>query len=105
MSERTPSESLRATLAALPPVAYADAAENPGVLRDQVFAVVAEMKARGRPPEQVLLAVKTIATEVGVSNGGMRLLDAIVRWCLAEYFRLAEQSLAPESESSAPYGG
>ena len=74
--------------------ALAIAAESPDgehdALRDAVCNYTRAMRVAGHPPERVLVAVKTIASR---SVTGPRvdeqahLLDRIVKWCIAEYYR------------------
>ena len=68
-------------------------------LRDEVCAVVDEMKAAGWPPERAIIAVKQIATEAGLkesravlvlSNKQLDARDAlmakVVRWTIECYY-------------------
>jgi hypothetical protein len=68
------------------------------VLRDEVCAVVDELKANGWPPERAIIAVKEIAFEAGltqsqrvlVRNSDLSPRDAllakIVRWSIDCYY-------------------
>jgi hypothetical protein len=87
MPDPTSSDALRDALAGLPPIAYAAAAERQGPLQQKVCAVVDDMKAAGMKPEHVILAVKGIAFDAQMGPGSQRLIDAIVRWCLEQYFK------------------
>jgi len=75
--------------------------EYPGdkTLRDEICAVVDEMKAAGWPPERAIIAVKQIATEAGLmesravlalSNKQLDARDAlmakVVRWTIECYY-------------------
>jgi len=68
-------------------------------LRDEVCAVVDEMKAAGWPPERAIIATKQIATEAGLresravlalSNKELDARDAlmakVVRWTIECYY-------------------
>jgi hypothetical protein len=68
-------------------------------LRDEVCAIVDEMKAAGWPPERAIIAVKQIATEAGLkesravlalSNKQLDERDAlmakVVRWTIECYY-------------------
>jgi hypothetical protein len=68
-------------------------------LRDEVCAVVDELKAAGWPPERAIVAVKEIAMEAGLmqsrnvlslSNRELDARDAllvkVVRWCIECYY-------------------
>ena|SRR5690348_13508717 len=68
-------------------------------LRDQICAVVDDLKAAGWPPERAIVAVKEIAFEAGLtptrnvlslSNRDLRDQDAlmvkVVRWCIECYY-------------------
>jgi len=48
--------------------------ESPGdkALRDEVCAIVDEMKAAGWPPERAIIAIKQIATEAGLTVASHR---------------------------------
>jgi len=69
------------------------------MLRDQVCAVIDDLKAAGWPPERAIVAVKEIANEAGLvqtrnvlslSNRDLDLRDAlmvkVVRWCIECYY-------------------
>ena len=75
-------------------------AQARGVLHGHVCDFVEAMRARGWPPERVILAVKRIGAEAGMTpsrniafvearnlNPTDKLLIDIVGWCIAEYFR------------------
>jgi hypothetical protein len=67
-------------------------------LREQVCAVVDDLKALGWPPERVLIGVKEIAADAGIrpspmfsrashplANGDM-VLARIIRWTIDRYY-------------------
>ena len=66
-------------------------------LRAEVFDYVDALKAAGRPPEQVILAVKKLAFDAGYQTtshivfsekvyGPDALLVELVAWCIERYF-------------------
>ena len=68
-------------------------------LRDEICAVVDEMKAAGWPPERTIIAVKQIAADAGLmesralltlSNNQLDARDAlmvkVVRWTIESYY-------------------
>lgn len=68
-------------------------------LRDEIYAVVDEMKAAGWPPERTIIAVKQIATEAGLmesrallslSSKQLDVRDAlmakVIRWTIECYY-------------------
>jgi hypothetical protein len=68
-------------------------------LRQQVHAVVDDLKGVGWPPERVVISVKQIAADVGLcpsphfsrasqalANSDALLAD-VVRWCIERYFQ------------------
>ena len=74
--------------------ALAVAAESPegehAALRCAVCDYTREMRVAGHPPERVLVAVKTIASRGVVGprvDEQANLVDRIVKWCIAEYYR------------------
>ncbi|MFN2567396.1 MAG: hypothetical protein ABR499_20560 [Gemmatimonadaceae bacterium] len=70
-------------------------------LRDAVCAYVRDLKARGYPPERVLVAVKTLAADAGLRRTAWadrdsksvhqspedEIMDRVVAWCIEEFFR------------------
>ena len=73
------------------------AAEARGPLRDEVFAYVDALKASGRPPEQVIVAVKKLAFDAGYQTtshvvysdkvyGPDALIVELVAWCIERYY-------------------
>ena len=71
--------------------------EDRGPLRDEVFDYVDALKAAGRPPEQVILAVKKLAFDAGYQTtshivfsekvyGPDALLVELVAWCIERYY-------------------
>jgi hypothetical protein len=69
-------------------------------LRDAVRDYVRELRARGYPPERVLVAVKALTAEAGLKATGAwadvhspsahpekGITDHVVDWCIGEYFR------------------
>ena len=87
--------------------ALATTLEYPGdkVLRDEVCAVVDEMKAAGWPPERAIIAVKQIATDAGLmesramlalSNKQLDARDAlmakVVRWTIECYYDVLQSA-------------
>ena len=96
MSRRVDGEpfALRETLerARLP---LSDSARD--ALRGQVFDYVDALKAAGRPPEQVILAVKKLAFDAGFQttshivyseklHGPDALIAELVAWCIERYY-------------------
>jgi hypothetical protein len=79
-------DTLRDALASLSPATLSADPNDMGPLHEKVCAAVDEMKASGMTPERVLIAVKTIAREAGVSRSGTRLVDALVVWCIEHYY-------------------
>lgn len=87
MSGTSPTDILRAALAALPPwsaVSGNSVLVEP--LRAKVCAVVDELKARGTAPEHVVLTVKAIAQDVRPKAADELLVGDLVKWCLNRYF-------------------
>lgn len=71
--------------------------ETRGPLRLEVFSYVDGLKAAGRPPEQVILAVKKLAFDAGYQTtshivysdkvyGPDALIVELVAWCIERYF-------------------
>ena len=71
--------------------------EARGPLRAAVFGYVDALKAAGRPPEQVILAVKKIAFDAGYQTtshivysekvyGPDALMVELVSWCIERYY-------------------
>jgi hypothetical protein len=71
-------------------------------LRDAVCDHVRELKRRGYPPERVLIAVKALLAEAGVTKAGplanrssatlgpeTEIVERVVAWCIEEYFHAA----------------
>ncbi len=73
-------------------------------LREAVCDYVRELKSRDEPPERVLVAVKTLVAEAGVSRKAYgdfdravihpehEVLDHLITWCIEEYFHEAPRS-------------
>ena len=66
-------------------------------LRDQLFAYVDALKAAGRPPEQIIVAVKKLAFDAGFQTtshivysekvyGPDALIVELVAWCIERYY-------------------
>jgi hypothetical protein len=66
-------------------------------LRAQVFAYVDALKTAGRPPEQVILAVKKLAFDAGFQTsshivyseklyGPDALIAELVAWCIERFY-------------------
>ena len=99
MYDRPPVADLRDTLTALvaehPTVADATHQQR---LRQQVCAMVDELKSGGWPPERVIVAVKQVADDAGLhpSRGVLSTLSPLtdrdamlvnmVRWCIEQYY-------------------
>jgi hypothetical protein len=95
--------ALRDTLARVN-TSLSSTAYNPSdkSLRDEVCAVVDDLKAAGWPPERALIAVKEIANEAGLTQSrsvlmkdralepGDALLAKIVRWTIECYYETAQ---------------
>jgi hypothetical protein len=99
MYDRLPVVSLRDRLALV-------AASHPSLtddfherdIRDRVCAAVIDLKALGWPPERVVVAIKQIAEDAGLSHTrGLFIVSsplieqnavimAIVRWAIVQYF-------------------
>lgn len=71
--------------------------EARGPLRAEVFDYVDALKAAGRPPEQVILAVKKLAFDAGYQTtshivysdkvyGPDALIVELVAWCIERYY-------------------
>lgn len=71
--------------------------EARGPLRETVFDYVDALKAAGRPPEHVILAVKKLAFDAGYQTtshivysekvyGPDALIVELVSWCIERYF-------------------
>ena len=71
--------------------------EARGPLRAQVFAYVDALKAAGRPPEQIIVAVKKLAFDAGYQAtshivysdkvyGPDALIVELVGWCIEQYY-------------------
>lgn len=55
-------------------------------LRHSVCTAARELKDQLDTPECVVIRVRQLAREAGIPVGGDRLMEEVVRWCLAEYF-------------------
>jgi hypothetical protein len=78
--------------------------EHHRLLKERVCAVVDDLKVAGWPPERVIVAVKQVATDAGLSpsrgvlNGATALNERdgfiveMVRWCIERYYRHATPS-------------
>src|SRR3712207_4794075 len=67
-------------------------------LREAVCDYVRELKARGYPPERMLVAVKTVVAEGGIRRKAWadrdltaihpesEVIDHVVTWCVEQYF-------------------
>ena len=71
--------------------------EARGPLRAEVFAYVDALKAAGRPPEQVIVAVKKLVFDAGYQTtshivysekvyGPDALIVELVAWCIERYY-------------------
>jgi hypothetical protein len=71
--------------------------ESRGPLRAAVFHYIDALKAAGRPPEQVILAVKKLAFDAGYQTtshivysekvyGPDALIAELVAWCIERYY-------------------
>jgi hypothetical protein len=80
------SSALREALTGLRPVVYTVDPVMLEPLHEKVCGVVDELKEAGLTPEHVVLAIKRIADEAGLGVVGRRLIDQMIRWCLAHYF-------------------
>ena len=87
-------DSLR-TIAISQPAVLTDACR--AALKDRVCAVVDELKAEGLPPERVIVAVKQMAQEAGLSPsrgvltvaplaGRDALVVGMISWCIERYY-------------------
>jgi hypothetical protein len=90
MSNTSSSDALRDALTNLPPSAYEPNAPSVGELHQKVCAVVDELRAAGMQPEHVILAVKGIAYEASLGPESWRLMETLVKWCIAQYFNGAD---------------
>ena len=100
MYSRPAVTALRDTLAtiAASPAGRLDV-ERQTVLRDDVYAVVDDLQGAGWPPERVIIAVKQIARDAGLTPsrsmssikapvvGRDTVIVDIVRWCIERYYR------------------
>ena len=89
MSEASSSGALHDALCKLSRSAYDATSPAMAPLRENVCAVVDDLKARGMKPEHVVLALKGIAENAGITAGRWRLLETMIRWSLEHYFREA----------------
>jgi hypothetical protein len=69
-----------------------DQTHDVGPLHDAVCALVIRMRARGAPPEQVIIALKQAIDRVPITHGpparyARDLAATAVRLCIAEYYR------------------
>jgi hypothetical protein len=81
------ADSLRAALRELQASSHGPPPDVLGQLRVRVCAMVDELKAGGMLPEHVVLAIKSIAKESMPGGGRRSLVDQMVAWCVAHYFR------------------
>lgn len=79
----SPTDALRSALSTLD---VGTTLAHPEKLREQVCAVVEELKEAGMSPEHVVLAVKGIVYEANMRVVDTRLIDQIVTWCIDQYF-------------------
>jgi hypothetical protein len=86
VTESSAVADLRAALSLLAP----EAADSPtaalAVLRARVCAVVDEMKLAGVPPEGIVVAVKTLASDNGIRRTNKRLFEQLVSWSVERYY-------------------
>ena len=87
------SDALRDALNSLPIAAYSLDPDVLSALRENVCAVVDELKAAGTSPEHVMLAVKAIAIEARLGLAGARLIETMTHWCITHYFAPAGEIL------------
>ena len=94
-----PSAPARIRLAAAVAAAKASRATTPE-LRDAVCECVLELKGQGRPPEQVIVAIKTLVADGGIRRQSAHarpdwpqderfqdeIVDSVGQWCVDAYF-------------------
>ena len=83
MVNESPTDALRSALRTLDiPATLA----RPDALREQVCAVVNELKQTGMSPEHVVLALKGLVYEANKRVADVGLIDQVVQWCIEQYF-------------------
>jgi hypothetical protein len=94
------SERLRARFVqSFRTAAHTDVVES-SALQASVCAFVRAAKARGEPPQRVIVALKRLTTAgvddwFRVNREQQRLRDSIIRWCLDEYYGPATDGAIP----------
>lgn len=86
MPQTTALETLRAALTNVAPFAPYLTASQADLLRGKVCDAVDELKDSGAQPERVIIVVKGIFEQVGITGSGRRLLEDVTRWCIQRYF-------------------
>jgi Mg-chelatase subunit ChlD len=106
MDDRASVAALRDALAVVVELHPAPiGAENRTRIKDQVRAVVDDLRAAGWPPERVIVALKHTAYEAGLRPTRFVVLSQhasidehdglivdIVRWCIEQYYELEQPS-------------
>jgi hypothetical protein len=86
MAPQGATDALRSALSSLNPGDFTASAMH-GPLHANVCAVVDELKAIGARPEHVILTIKAIAHESSLGSRRSILIEKMVTWCLAQYFK------------------
>ena len=104
----TPHASARVERALETAVRWHEAAMRE--LRAAVEACVAELHARGMPPEAVLVTMKAFVRHIAPSHpppgyaptveAADSLMDQIIHWCILAYFRLEIPPDLPPADAS-----
>lgn len=76
--------TLRATLHAIDKFTFTEADEQR--VRDEVCAVVRDMKQAGAFPEEIIILLRRSMADARKGPLGDRLLERMVAWCVVEYF-------------------
>lgn len=98
-------ESLRRAFVEIAPRADELAWYEAAGLRRHVYAAVDELKAANVRPEQVIVAVKTLAGDAGIRFVRHGIVELMTTWCIAHYFEGVEPPLAPHREWRATRPG
>jgi hypothetical protein len=74
-------------------------------LRGFVYAAVDELKAANVRPEQVIVAVKTLAGDAGIRFVRHGIVELMTTWCIGRYFEGVEPLIAPRPDRRASRPG
>jgi hypothetical protein len=53
----------------------------------KICSVVHELKAGGMLPEHIIINVRQLALDAGLSLASNQVLENLARWCLEQYYR------------------